>query len=258
MSGLMYVLEVMCKDIDCQVSLNDVNVLYAIHGPARTSQKKVNPYIIDGKNELSLNLRLRDENSVPEGSSPEVNITLMSGVQGTEPGSENILSKFTLDIDSFELHDKFEKIWTSSFSSIEPHSKRLWESADSIDLNDKTRRELNDFVQQIILILKNKNLLAFKELLDTKNHELAKSLDISKEKLSTGFDKYLNMLFSDSTWSVEEIGSDDLEFVLSENKKVVSVYAQNGLSPIHASASGRPFKLDVNVAKVDGAWVVIP
>jgi hypothetical protein len=254
------VLEVLTQGMRARVSLNGAPVFDDYTGARKTLQTKANAYVIEGSNELKVQLALAwdPEERPPDAPQPSFRVRLIVGEHGREPGPEAVKLDYTWDPTTAPIQAALLRtVVEHTFTPPETYGRWLWQDADVVALDDTQRRAIGALVLQIHAAFAARDREWIRAALQVKSSEVARALGVPPEEYSAGFAQYLESLFASDRWALEPIDRDALLYRSHANGRLVSVSDTLDGPPIRGTDGERPFVFPMIVSRLQGQWWVV-
>ena len=253
MPKTLYVLEVMTRGISCDVRVNDISVVQEFSSTLKTSQQKIMSYLLSDKNTLSVRLWGPDLKQ-----SPKLDVVLMSGVKGTQPGEETIISRYTWTMADTEINEEYPRHqWHSEPFLSEVSEPWSWHTADTVKLQQSDLADVKSVVKSLETALIQKDIPKIIQLLHIKNTETSIALGMEENEMAKGMAEYLTHLFSDETWHLKPLDYATIKMSAQAEGKLYHIRNESYKGPFLGGTSSMPFELDISVSKVDGKWMIV-
>lgn len=260
MSGsTIYVLQVQNKGVRAWVTLNGARVFDETTGAAKTFQTKVNPYIIEGPNRLTVYLAPRPPDASPVGPNPPAfELALVVGEVGVVPGPEGVLLAWRWSPGAPALEDD---VWTPvldrAFTPRDTFGRWLWQDAPAGAITDDDRGAIVALVRAAHDALVNRDADALVALQRVRNEELGRALDVPPADIARGQREFYREFFASPDWRPDAFDPDALTFTPHAEGRLVSVSDAADEPPVRGAAGDEVLALPVTVSCVDGDWVIV-
>ena len=257
----IYVLDVACEGLVAQVTLNGVDVFNEWEGRARQFQSKLNPYVVDGSNNLELALTPMTDD---EGRALEVpraiTVKLIAGEHGADPGPQGVIATFRWDEATMPVAPgELTGVWGRQFTVIAERAfgRWVWQDAPDTPPGEADARALVALAEQVHAAMVARDVDAMIALTTLKSYELARALDVPASEIDEGQRELFQELFSDPTWRVAPFDPSELAAVPCAGGRMVRVTDPTGGPPLVAATDERPFAFGFLATRHSGRWTIV-
>lgn len=262
-STLLYVLQVDSARLRAKVLINGFEVYTEVTGAQRTLATKVNPYVVEGDNRVTVLLApALDDEGKPLPRTGHFSLVLLVGEHGREPGPDALRLTWRwppAEVDMPLERDAFVPAWEGamSVSPRDAFGRWSWQDAPATALTDADVDEITELVRLLHSAFANRDAEALRFVLQHKHEELARALDVPASEIEDGFREYLTELFADPDGSLDEFFPADLLLQPVQGGRAVQVTDLGGDPPIQGQWNGEGFAFRMTLARVDGAWSIV-
>ncbi len=252
---LIYALQVQCSGLAVRVLLNDALVFEEPGGSYRFSQGKLNPWIIDGPNELAIELGAPPGHSI--ASDAEFALKVIKGPHGEEPGPDANVIPFSWIADDQPLDPKqMTVVFRGPVPVDEGHGAWQWQgaapySAAADDL------PIAAVVAQAHQALVNRDAGALHAITAIVTEEMGRALDVPAAELEADSLKYLSTMFATPDWTMEPLDPSSLRYVPSAGGRLVAVTDDHGRPILRGSGGGEEYQRDLTLSKLAQGWTIV-
>lgn len=256
----IYLLDVECEGLVVQVSLNEVDVFSEWAGGARRFQTKLNPYIVEGANNLELSLTpMTDDEGRAVGGPRGVTVKLIAGEHGVDPGPGGVLATFRWDEAATPVEPgALTGVWGRQFTvpGDRAYGRWAWQDAPATPPDAGDARALVALAGEVHAALVNRDLAAVMSLTALKTRELARALDVPEAEVEDGQRELYGALFSDPSWRVAPFDPAQLAAVPCAGGRMVRVTDPSGGPCIVAATDERPFAFGFLATRHPDRWTI--
>jgi len=256
----IYVLDVACEGLVAQLTLNGVDVFTEWEGRARQVQAKLNPYIIEGANNLELALTpMTDDEGNPLTLAHALTVKLIGGEHGADPGPQGVLATFRWDEAAMPVTPgELTGVWGRQFTvPIERAFGRwVWQGAPATPPGEADARALVALAGEVHAAMAARDVDALLALTALKTAELARGLDTPVGEIEEGQRELFGELFADPTWRVAPFDPAQLAAVPCAGGRMVRVTDPSGGPALVAATDDRPFAFGFLATRHNGRWTI--
>lgn len=257
---VMIVLEVQSQGLKARVLFNDVEVFQEATGVRKTSQVKLNPYVLEAGNVVQalLGPALPADAVGANDQAPFFKLRIVAGEHGTEPGEEGRLAAFDWTPTEHPLQGgKMTAVLERPVAISHTFGRWAWESARPSALDPADREAILKRVRSVHDALAKEDLPRVMELLSLKTRELARALGLAEDRMVAGQESFFRTFFEASDWMMEPLDPAQLVLHLQAKGRLVSVTDASGGPALKGRAGERTFLLPVTVAAIEGDWTIV-
>ena len=258
MKNYIYVLETQSQGLFFTVYVNDIPVASDRIGNSKTNQLKLNPFVIEGENRISVDMQLPSNTSADSKdlASPGFHLRLMSGELGMEPGPEGLKAEYIWQVTDAELQVTTPKpVWQSTFTGDPAFGRWAWQ--DATPYSEADHQAVINLLKETHTALSTRDINQLNSLLELKTKEMARALGIDSAMMSSGQNDFFVSYFNDKDWKMESFEPSKLTLTPSAGGRLVSVTNSAGNPPLQGFAGQRPFVMDVVVSHINGKWKIV-
>lgn len=261
MSHWIYVLDVDCEGLVAQVTLNGVDVFDEWEGRARRFQSKLNPYIVEGANNLELALTPMTDDAGEALPVPRaITVKLLTGEHGRDPGPQGVLATFRWDEAATPVAPgELTGVWARQFTVAPERAfgRWVWQDAPAAPPGQDDARALVALAEEVHAAMVSRDVDAMLELTAIKSQELARAVDVPAAEIDEGQRELFGELFADATWRVAPFDPTQLAALASAGGRMVRVTDPAGGPPIVAATAERPFAFGFLATRYQGRWTIV-
>lgn len=251
----LFVLEVACDAVLASVWVNGFDVFAEAKGEPRSMQMKLNPWLLDGANQLEVDLA--PPPGGPASGAPEFQLRLVQGVLGTEPGPDGVLEAFSWDPSKEPREEKPRKVLNRRFVVRPAFGRWAWEVAERPTPEPEVIAQAIDTVEEIRRALEARDARRVGDLLSLKHREMARALSLSAFQIQTDLTRALEDMMQGPDWSIAPIEPAETSVAPRSERRLWRVRGRDGVAVVQARSRNRVFALDVVLARLDGRWTVV-
>lgn len=216
----------------------------------------LNIWIMPGKNTLKIKL-LKPFKKSKNASDPKISIFIRLGRTGqsSDEGQE-ILSFSAPEKEGDNIIFPLEKE-ISFIPELIPPSE-LWDKASEIELDDISKKEIKNLVQDLYKAANTGNKKEFLNLNEFKISDLPKAMYAPKNENKKREEKEMTEFLKFLKGKLEKIPSE-LSYNLVANNKIIYITDAKGNDIIktRSNKNDGQFKIPVYVAKIDNKWLLV-
>ena len=251
---LIYALEVQCEGLLVQVLVNGATVFEEPRAGYRFTQLKVNPYVVDGPNQIEVLTGPPPGEEV--GKDALLKVMIIKGAHGEQPGPDANVVDFTWnEADHPLLPDEMTQVYAGPIPVDEGHGRWAWQDAAPYAPEDGGA--IAQLVVQAAQALAARDPGGYLALLTTKNEEMGRALDVPAAELHTDLDAALAELFAADDWQVEPVDPARLRYAPTAAGRLVRVTDDMGQPPLRGTGGGETFASDLTVSKLPQGWTIV-
>ena len=244
----MFVLELQVRGLRVRARLNDIVVFEGLVTERKIVQVKLNPWIIEGRNLITLELAAAGTNG------PSMRLAVLRGEHGKEPGPEGRLASFEWERPAGAV---LAEVWRTEFNAQAGFGRWAWQDAPEGPLSETDQSAIGSLIKAMAAALRSRDAAAIEKLLAVKNTEMPMALGIDAGNYAQGQDAFFGGLFSSSEWIVSSWDSEQLRITPQAGGRLATVTGPRGEPPISGSAGDRRFLLPVTVGRIRGEWRIV-
>ena len=257
----IYVLDVACEGLVAQLTLNGVDVFNEWEGRARQFQAKLNPYIIEGPNNLELALTpMTDDEGAPLPVAHAFTVKLIAGEHGADPGPQGMLATFRWDEAALPVTPgELTGVWARQFTvpAERAFGRWVWQDGPATPPAEADARALVALAREVHGAMVARDVDALLALTALKTTELARALDTPVAEIEDGQRELFGELFADPTWRVAPFDPAQLAAVPCAGGRMVRVTDSSGGPALVAATDDRPFAFGFLATRYDSRWTII-
>jgi hypothetical protein len=246
-----YVLEIICENVDADVRLNDWIAYRARDPRRRAAQVKLNAWLLEGDNELTVGLIPLDEELTFE-------LRFYKTEHGTFSGDDQLLLyyRWTADESPLALDGTPTRVFSHRFTLESAFGPWSWEQSQSYMPNDRPLIEA--LVTAIHHALVERRAGDVVRLLSIKLDEMARSVGLDPAEHREQQHRVIAEQLSSPELRVGELELDKLQLRSSAGGRLVDVLDDNGdPAPLKLWVGDMPSHLGLAVSHVAGRWKVV-
>lgn len=211
---------------------------------------KLNPWIIEGENTLSVRLALPDGATAPGGNAA-FELRVVQGEHGQPPGPEGLLLEFFWSPAlSPPLGPDFMDVFAGGPRPGQSHGRWSWE--DATPFTPAERPDVESLVTKLHAALERRDVVAASALFEIHDAEMDRALDLPPGSHAAVFRAQLNGVFSAPDFRMEPLDAERLVLTPRSGGRLVDVRGPSGAPAVRGSGSGGPIELAFAVSRVAG------
>ncbi len=246
---MIFVCEVQMASVNVVVYLNDVIVLEDRAAAPKTTQVKLNPYVIEGRNSVRVDL-------APLLSAPAFQIRILVGEHGREPDASGYLGEFRLDATLLK-ETRWREVWWREFVTSQAFGRWKWQDAPRRDLSSDDRDAIRRLLGETARVLQSRDASASDRLVEIKTDEMSRALGIDRTEYEAEQHESMQSLLSAPDWTLSPVNPDQTMLTPNAGGRLVTVTGPDGSPLLRGSAGGRQFSLPVTVSPIAGRWQIV-
>lgn len=253
MSEHHYFLQIEVAGLGARVALNGCAVVEAWDGAGRIVETHATPWILAGKNRLTVALA-----RLPEGLSdepPAFAIALHRVHDRGEPWPGSRLCAFQWTENEASVGAELATVLAHSFTA--DAALGSWDAEHTEPYSEPERQAVLDLTMLLNSALATRDLRRFAELSALKWTEIAMALQRPREELVAEWYEELSALLSEDDFTVSPLAAAELSITTEAGGHLVHVQRSGQRPAILGKAAGKPFALSVTLSKRRGAWRVV-
>lgn len=257
---LLFVLEIQCQSLRVEVLWNDIQVFTELAGTRKTSQLKLNPYVLEGRNHMQVLLGpIWQEGSTPVGANaPHFQLQLVKGEHGREPAEEGKLAVYLWNPMEKPLRpDGMTLVWEQEIEVDSPFGRWAWQNAPAMPISTADRRAILALVSRVHAAFTRRNMATLAQLLALKNEEMSRAVGIPRERTAIGQERFFGSFFDASDWMMEPLNPETLLLTPRAGGRLVQITDSAGNPPLQGTAGNRPFAFELTVSYIDEVWKIV-
>ena len=257
----IYVLDVACEGLVAQLTLNGIDVFNEWEGRARQVQAKLNPYIVEGANNLELSLTpMTDDEGKALPVPHAIVVKILAGEHGKDPGAGGMVATFRWDEAAMPVPaGELTGIWGRQFSvpAERAYGRWVWQDAPDTAPGEADARALVSLAGEVHAALASRDVERMIELTSLKSAELALALDVPVAEIDEGQRELFGELFAAPSWRVAPFDPAQLAAVPCAGGRMVRVTDAFGGPPLVAGTDLRPFAFGFLATRYSGHWTIV-
>ncbi len=251
---LIYALEVQCNGLLVQVLLNGVAVFEEAAAGFRFTQLKLNPWIVDGPNQLEVLTGPPPGQEL--GKDAELKLLVIKGPHGQEPGPDADVVSFTWNEADAPLEsDQIVRVLDSPVPVDEGHGRWAWQDASPYAQGDEG--DMAALVQQAGQVLASRDSAGYLALLALKTEEMSRALNVPAAELQKDISDVLRERFAADDWQVEPVDPAALRYAPTAGGRLVRITDDLGRPPLRGMGGGQAFETSMTVSHLAQGWTVV-
>lgn len=257
----LIVLEVESAGLAAELRLNGATVFEENAGGARFLQTKLNPWVVEGANELEVLLGPPPPAGDAEARAPAVAPPKTFSLRcfATEwgvAGPDDALADFRFDEGEHPLPSRGRAVVAAlPFSLDAAHGRWAWQDARPFAAGDEG--DALAVVLEAHRALDARDAAALEVLMKAKMAELSRALDVPAAELEADQRAYLAPFFSAPDYRVAPLDPRAVRLLPGAGGRLVRVTDAAGGPPLRASGGGRRLALDLTLSRLaDGFRIV--
>lgn len=243
------------KDSCTEIWLNNILINRNIQINIENKKLFLNPYIIDGKNTLTIKiLSISSQHFTIKGTLCEYSTQTSekSAVPSTSVLTSLNYSFAKLPHTPFDIHREF--------TLKSPFGKWVWELGDDLNINGDTNLSIfYDFLTMLHQACSLKDIKQIDSLIKVKNEEYARASYLPYEYRHTHQIKFFEEIFSDSQFAMEPLKLEHTIIHSMANNRLFAINSLNGKSPIESKllSLGHYFYFPLIVSRIQNHLVIV-
>ncbi|MBW2454688.1 MAG: hypothetical protein JRI68_09260 [Deltaproteobacteria bacterium] len=251
---LIYAHEVQCEALVVQVLLNGVAIFEEPTGSYRFSQSKLNPWIVDGPNQLEVLAGPPPGEEV--GKDAQLKVSVIKAPHGKHPGPEAEVVAFEWNEgDHPLLPDQLTRVHEGPVPVDEGHGRWAWQDAAAYSPGDDGA--IAGLVMHAAQTLAARDLTGYVGLLAVMNEEMSRALDVPAAELLNDVSAALGELFAADDWRVDPVDPARLRYSPTAGGQLVRVTDDLGNSPLRGTGGGQTFETALTVSHLTQGWTIV-
>lgn len=251
----LFMLKALCGGVKARVLVNGVQVFRVAPGSTKSSKVEINPWIIEGSNDVELFMGPAQE--VPSGANLDLKV-LRSQPAGGGTARESKLATYRWDPARARLEPQVPlKVWKASFSVDKAFGRWSWEDAPKSPPTADDQRAIVALVAGLHQALSSKDGAAVLNQLEPKIDEMGRAFGVPADQMKEDQKAFLESLFGASDWSMEPLNTEGLVLVPAGDGRLYAVTDPTGKPPLRGVAEKKPILFSLTVSRVGGAWKVV-
>ncbi|PAP76961.1 hypothetical protein [Rubrivirga marina] len=252
----LYVVESISEAVRLDVSVNGVSVIRVLAPGRRTTQVKLNPWLVSGHNVITARL-LPPAASAGRAGEPAFALRLIHGEHGRLPGPEGVLADLEWDPADRPLEPGRPIVFEAAFWADDVPTGWAWESAPTGSLSEGERRQILRVVEAVHEGLVGRDAEAVVALHRRKHAELGIALGVPPDELADDHAGLLSSAMTADDWRVAPLDLDTLSLEEYADGRLIEVRGPGSLPPLQARSGGRPLAFGLTLTQVDGTWAIV-
>ncbi len=251
---LIYALEVQCNGLLVQVLLNGAAVFEEPAAGFRFTQLKLNPWIVDGSNQLEVLAGPPPGQEL--GKDAELKLLVIKGPHGEEPGPDANVVSFTWNEADYPLEpDQIVRVLDSPLPVDEGHGRWAWQDATPYTPGDDG--DIAALVTQAAQLLANRDAAGYLALLELKTEEMSRALNVPTAELRQDNSDVLGERFAADDWQVEPVDPTRLRHSPTAGGRLVRVTDDLGQPPLRGFGGGSGYETGLTVSHLSQGWAIV-
>ncbi|RLB63246.1 MAG: hypothetical protein DRI90_07270 [Deltaproteobacteria bacterium] len=251
---LIYALEVQCEGLLVQVLLNGAAVFEEPAGGRRFAQGKLNPWIVDGPNQLEVLAGPPPGQEL--GQDAALKLLVIKGPHGELPGPDANAVSFTWNEADYPLEpDQMVRVLDTPVPVDEGHGRWAWQDAAPFAPGDEG--DIAALVMQAAQVLTSRDTAGYLALLDLENEEMSRALDVPAAELAQDISDVLREQFAADDWQVEPVDPAALRYAPTANGRLIRVTDDLGRPPLRGMGGGQTFETSLTVSHLSRGWTIV-
>ncbi len=251
---LIYALEVQCSGLAVEVLLNGAPVYAEPWGATRFTQMKLNPWIVDGPNQLEVRLGPPPGQKVESGAGFKT--LVIKGEHGKEPGPDaNIVAFQWSDAEQPLAPEGMTAVYARPVPIDEGHGRWAWQ--DATPFTEADRDDIAALVLALHGALAARDAGTVTAYVRVKTEEYARALDVPAAELDADLRETLENRFKADDWQMDPIDPAALELRPSTDGRLVKVTDAGQRPPLRGQGEGQPYAMELTVSKLAHGWTVV-
>jgi hypothetical protein len=251
---LIYALEVQCQGLLVQVLLNGAAVFEEPAGNRRFAQGKLNPWIVDGPNQLEVLAGPPPGQELSKDA--ELKLLVIKGPHGELPGPDANAVSFTWNEEDTPLQpDQMVRVFDGPVPVDEGHGRWAWQDASPYAQVDDG--DIATVVVESQQLLANRDVAGCQALLGLKTEEMSRALDVPAAEIQKDISDGLRAQFAADDWQVDPVDPTALRYAPTAGGRLVQVTDDLGRAPLRGMGGGEAFEMGMTVSHLAQGWTII-
>ncbi|MCC6522965.1 MAG: hypothetical protein IT373_09910 [Polyangiaceae bacterium] len=256
----VYNLEVQASGLVVEVELGGARVYFEGRGGQRFTQKKLNPWLLDGQNVLEARLGAPEAQAGGRRAAAAERyfrtrlIRLRAGQDWPEPEDE--LFTYEWNPAKAPLPDEGMVTVLEHELALGPvHGRWAWQ--DARPYTDADRPDVLALVGAVHQALAARELEGVLARFAVQNDEVARALGGTKAELAGDLREFLASLFASEDWRMAPLAPETLGLVPSAGGKLVEVVGPDGGAPLVGRGGEGELELGLTVSRLAAGWTIV-
>lgn len=257
MRAQAYVLEVICENVDAEVRLNDWIAYHATDARRRVAQQKLNPWLLEGDNRLTVTL-------APLDRALMFRMSLYKTEHGTRCTDDKALVVYHWTPEEAPLERADPEAVERPRTFVFEHAFRMsqafglwsWEQGQAYMPSD--RPHVVGLVERLHRALEARQVDEVMAMLSTKLEEMARAVGLPIDDYLRAQRELMEQQLHASDLLVGPLDTDALVLRSSAGGRLVDIFDENGRpAPLKMWVGEMPAHLSLAASHVSGAWRIV-
>ncbi len=264
MSHIIWGIDVQCQELRSLALLNGYPVVMPVDAGEHIMSAKLNPFIIEGPNELRIRLG-RAEDGASLAATARYQADLFRTPHGVMRDDSSYLVRYEWDREEQELaEDGMTDVLTHRFEASPADAFGRWAWQDALPFDPGQRVAIELLVGRCREALVERDPDKLLALLSLQLAETAHALGVRADELEQDLRDHLEPFFAADGWEVAPIDYGIVSLIPSTDGKLVLVMGHRGAPILQGqivlddeSDPLPPFMMELCVSNLDGTWTVV-